>query len=195
MAAVEVPAHVADALRRVERAWFLPRAVVGLAGQDAPLTIGRGATCSQPTTVAHLLTHLDPRPGDDVLDVGAGSGWTTALLAHLVGPGRATGVELEPALVRFGRANLEAAAAHGVDVSRARVERARRGVLGWPDEAPYRRILVSAAARRLPPGLVAQLAAGGRMVIPVRDRLVVVDREGDEVRSREVGDYRFVPLR
>ncbi len=190
------PPLVADTMARVRRSWFLPSAVAARAAEDAPLPIGRGATCSQPTTVAHLLTHLDAQPGDRVLDVGAGSGWTTALLAELVGgAGTVVGVELEPDLVTFGRANLEVAASHGIDVSPARIEQAASGVLGWPHEAPYRRILVSAEAREVPEELVAQLTDHGRMVIPVRRRLLVVDRHGSAVRTREVGAYRFVPLR
>jgi len=187
---------VADAMVRVRRPWFLPPAVATRADEDAPLPIGHGATCSQPTTVGHLLTHLDAQPGDRVLDVGSGSGWTTALLAELVGgSGAVIGVELEPELVTLGRSHLATAAAHGVDVSRARIEQAVPGVLGRPQEAPYRRILVSAEAREVPDELVAQLTDHGRMVIPVRRRLLVVDRHGEAVRTREVGAYRFVPLR
>lgn len=198
MTDVQVPARVRDAMSRVERSWFLPRAVVEMADRDVPLAIGHDATCSQPTTVAHLLAHLDPHRGDRVLDVGSGSGWTTALLAHLVSDGglhEVVGVELEPALVDRGRANLALAASHGVDVGRSRIEQALPGVLGWPASAPFDRILVSAEAAAVPAELADQLAAGGRMVIPVRRRLLVVDRVGDEVSSREVGEYRFVPLR
>lgn len=185
-----------EAMAGVRRKWFLPAAAAGAAAHDVPLAIGHGATCSQPTTVAHLLSHLDPRPGDRVLDVGSGSGWTTALLATLVGPdGVVVGVELEPALVTFGRANLERAATHGVDVSRARIEHAVPGVLGLPAQGPFERILVSAAARELPAELVAQLAPGGRMVLPVAERLLVVDRDDEATRTRDVGAYRFVPLR
>jgi len=193
---VTVPARVTEAVARVERAWFLPRAVVPLADRDAPLSIGHGATCSQPTTVAHLLTHLDPQPGDRVLDVGSGSAWTTALLADLTAPhGEVLGVEIVPELVERGRAHLARAAQHGVDVARARIEQARPGVLGRPEAAPFARILVSAEASELPAELVDQLTPGGRMVIPVRRRLVVVDLDGDQVRTRTVGEYRFVPLR
>lgn len=208
MSTVRVSPRIAEAMGRVHRSWFLPRAVVGSAHQDVPLPIGHKATCSQPTTVAHLLAHLDANPGDRVLDVGAGSGWTTALLAHLTARpagqpsvetggsvSQVLGVELEPELVTFGRANLAVAGSNGVDVSRARIEQAEAGVLGWPRAAPYRRILVSAEASEVPAELVAQLTDDGRMVIPVRRRLVVVDRDGQSVRTRDVGEYRFVPLR
>lgn len=187
---------VREVMTAVRREWFLPDAVVPHAEQDAPLPIGHRATCSQPTTVRHLLEHLGPRPGHRVLDVGAGSGWTTALLAELVAPdGVVVGVELEPPLVTFGRANLARAARHGVDVSRARIEQALDGVLGLPDEGPFDRVLVSAEARELPAALLAQLAEGGRMVVPVAGRLLVVDRDGAGVRTRDEGAYRFVPLR
>lgn len=127
-----------------------------------------------------------------MLDVGAGSGWTTALLAHLVGPtGLVVGVELEPELVAFGAANLSAAGTGPW----ASVRQAVPEVLGWPEEAPYDRVLVSAEPRTLPQELVDQLAEGGRMVIPVAGTMLVVARgEGDVAVTRH-GSYRFVPLR
>ncbi|PFG36819.1 protein-L-isoaspartate(D-aspartate) O-methyltransferase [Flavimobilis soli] len=184
--------RVAEAMRAVARQEFLPPTQRERAGLDVPLGIGHGATCSQPSTVAETLRLLDARPGHAVLDVGSGSGWTAALLDHLVTPGgTVVGVELDPALVSFARRNLTAFLG---DLA-PRVEQAVPRRLGWPDDGPYDRILVSAEALDVPETLVAQLADDGRMVIPVRGRMTVVDREGDGLRIEQSGAYTFVPLR
>ena len=130
------------------------------------------------------------RPGHRVLDVGAGSGWTTALLARLVGEGgRVLGVERIGDLAdRAGRA----VAAHGLTWAEVRV--ARSGVLGWPDEAPYDRVLVSAMARRFPDPLADQLAPGGVLVVPVSGVMVRAERRGDDLSMTRHGWYSFVPL-
>jgi protein-L-isoaspartate(D-aspartate) O-methyltransferase len=124
--------------------------------------------------------------------VGTGSGWTTALLAHLTGPGgEVLGVELEADLVRFGSENLTRTGQPW-----ASIRAATAGVLGWPDRAPYDRILVSAEPRELPAGLVDQLAADGRMVIPVAGTMLLVVGGGTgQVTISRHGRYRFVPLR
>ncbi len=180
---------VTAAFEAVPRRGFLPRRERRRAAHDGPLPIGLGQTNSQPRTVADMLRLLDVHPGQRVLDVGTGSGWTTALLAHLVGPaGEVVGVELEPELVTFGRANL--AATHQ---SWASINRATAGVLGAPDRAPYDRILVSAEPDTLPAELVDQLAADGIMVIPVASTMLRVTNPGGVVT--EHGRYRFVPLR
>jgi protein-L-isoaspartate(D-aspartate) O-methyltransferase len=183
--------RIADAFSAVPRKGFLPRAARWRAGIDAPILIGHGQTNSQPRTVAAMLRLLEVRPGDRVLDVGSGSGWTTALLAHLTGPaGEVLGVEIEPELVAFGDANLARAG-----FPWARITEAEPGVLGRPDRAPYDRILVSAMARVLPGELVAQLAEHGRMVVPVGGRMLLVSRGDHGIEVTSHGEYRFVPLR
>ena len=182
-----------DAVTAAFEAWpregFLPRGQRRRAAYDGPLEIGGGQTNSQPRTVAAMLRLLDVRAGQRVLDVGAGSGWTTALLAHLTGPtGVVAGVELEPGLVTFGGANLAATGQPW-----ASIRAASPGVLGLPDEAPWDRILVSAEPRALPDALVDQLADDGVMVIPVAGTMLRVTNPGRAVTRH--GGYRFVPLR
>ena len=158
------------------------------AEHDGPLSIGEGQTNSQPRTVSAMLELLDVRRGHRVLDVGAGSGWTTALLAHLVSPtGSVHGVEVVPSLVEFGAENLARTAQPW-----ASIEPAQPGVLGLPDGAPYDRILVSAEPDALPSELVEQLAPDGVLVIPVAGVMLRVTMPGPVVS--EHGRYRFVPL-
>lgn len=182
--------RVSEAMDRVSRADFLPDEVKSLAGHDGPLPIGENQTNSQPYTVAAMLQLLDVRPGQKVLDVGAGSGWTTALLAHLVGPsGRVLGVERHASLIKPARRAL---AKHSR--GQAEIRLAEPGVLGLPAEGPFDRILVSAQARRLPAALIEQLVEGGIMVIPVSGPMLRVVRHGEELRVSEHGLFRFVPL-
>ena len=182
--------RVAEALAAVPRAGFLPRRLRKKASYDGPLPIGHGQTNSQPRTVSDMLRLLDVRPGHRVLDVGSGSGWSTALLGHLTGPtGLVRGVEVLEDLALWGAANLAAAG-----MPWATIEPAQEGVLGWPPDAPYDRILVSADGGRLPDELVDQLGDGGRMVIPVAGRMLVVEREGERIHQALHGHYRFVRL-
>ena len=184
--------RVDAAFEATPRAAFLPEAVRSQWEEDRPLPIVAGMTNSQPSTVRDMLRRLDVPVGARVLDVGSGSGWTTALLAHLVGPGGwVLGVELEPELVAFGADNLRA-----TQRDWARIEPASDAVLGRPERAPYDRILVSAMARDLPRELVDQLATGGVLVVPVDGRMVWARRRPDgSVQVERFGRYRFVPLR
>jgi len=167
------------AFAAVPRERFLPPGQRRFAGIDRALPLGYDVTNSQPSTVRTMLALLGVRPGDRVLDVGCGSGWTTALLAHLAGPGgRVVGVELIPEVLAMARAQL---AGHpGIELRQA-----DPAVLGWPAGAPYDRVLVSADAAVLPTALVQQLRPGGVLVGPVA---------GDMLRVERHGRYVFVPL-
>ena len=185
--------RVDAAMAAQPRRRFLPASERRRAGYDGPLDIGHGQTNSQPRTVRSMLALLDVHPGHRVLDVGSGSGWTTAILAELVGPaGLVVGVERVPELVRTGAENVAA-----TGMPWAQVRAARPGTLGAPDEAPFDRILVSAMADRLPEELVDQLAPHGVLVVPVAGRMLRVDRDERTPDGRRVsrhGTYRFVPL-
>lgn len=183
---------VDEAIRSTPRANFLPRAMRRHADQDRPLPIGHGQTNSQPSTVRRMLEILDVGRGQRVLDVGSGSGWTTVLLARLVGPdGSVIGVEIEPSLVEQGRRNVA-----GAGLPWARVMLAEPGRIGWPQDAPYDRILVSAMGTQLADELVAQLSDSGTLAAPVAGTLLRLRRHhGAEPTVERFGSYRFVPLR
>jgi protein-L-isoaspartate(D-aspartate) O-methyltransferase len=175
-----------------DRRDFLPPRERPMADEDRPLPIGHGQTNSQPSTVADMIALLAVDPGMRVLDVGAGSGWTTAILAHLVEPrGQVVGVEIDSQLALWGAANVQRYA-----VPWAHIHEAKPGVLGWPTDAPYDRILVSADADELPTELVDQLGPDGVMVIPVAGTMLRLTREGvAPPHITRHGAYRFVPLR
>ena len=179
-----------DAFLRCDRVRFVPETLCNSAYGDYPLQIGEGQTISQPTTVAIMLELLDPRPGDRVLDIGSGSGWTTALIACAVGEtGFVEGVERLERLVAYGRRNLLRSG-----VKNASIEPAKPAVLGKPGEL-YDRILVSACAPKMPRELLEQLKIGGKLVMPVRDSVWRITKlEQGKVDAYEVPGFRFVPL-
>ncbi|HET6699261.1 MAG TPA: protein-L-isoaspartate O-methyltransferase [Nocardioidaceae bacterium] len=179
-----------QAFRAVRREDFLPPEQRPSADQDRAIQIGYSQTNSQPSTVFNMLELLEVEPGHRVLDVGCGSGWTTALLGVLVGEaGEVHGVELVPELVSWGRENLA-----GYDMSWTDIAQASSQGLGLPDRAPFDRILVSAEAASLPRQLVAQLAVGGVMVVPVAGRMTRVRRTDGGPEIEQHGHYAFVPL-
>jgi protein-L-isoaspartate(D-aspartate) O-methyltransferase len=181
---------IEQAFRRVKRANFVPEELRTHSDVDAPLPIGFGQTISQPTTVQMMLEWLEPEPGDKILDVGSGSGWTSALLAHIVGPrGKVYAVERIPELVDFGRDNVGRLGFKNVSFFVAGKQ------FGLTKYAPYDRILVSAAAQELPPGLVRQLRIGGKMVIPVENDVLKIEKTTkDKYQKKTHPGFIFVPL-
>jgi protein-L-isoaspartate(D-aspartate) O-methyltransferase len=174
----------------VPRHLFVPESVRHRAYDDAALPIGGGQTISQPWVQARYLELCALTGRERVLEVGAGSGYQTGLLAQLADAVFA--VERIPALAQHARAALEAAGIRNVTVL------VGDGTLGWRPFAPYDAILVAAASPEVPLPLIEQLAPGGRLVIPIGDRhsqmLTLVQRVGDQVRTSTVADVRFVPL-
>lgn len=183
--------RVLAAMGAVPRHLFVAPALADDAYADKPLPIGFGQTISQPYMVARATELAEPRDGERVLEVGAGCGYQTAVLARLAAEVYA--IEIVPRLAAQARATLAALGARSVTVE------SFDGSAGWPEHAPYDVIVVSAGAPRVPPLLVDQLADGGRLVVPVGTReeqtLVVVRRVGDHYETREDTRCRYVDLR
>jgi len=181
---------VLRAIATVPRHHFVPDSVRHRAYEDSALPIAAGQTISQPYVQARSLEELRLRGGEKVLEVGAGSGYQTALLAQLAG--NVVAVERVPALAIAARAALRDLGIQNVSLVIG------DGTLGWRSLAPFDAIVVAAASPRLPAPLVDQLAPGGRMVIPIGDReeqtLVRVDKIDGSVRTTPLSGVRFVPL-
>lgn len=182
--------QIIAAFEAIDRADFVQPDQLEYAYSDQPLPIGYGVTISQPTTVAFMLELLQPTQGERILDVGAGSGWTAALLCYIISPGGSvTAVELIPQIVELGNRNLHKY------YPMANIE-LTGDILGSPQKAPFDKILVSAASDEIPMELVAQLRIGGRMIIPVQETIVKVERISEtEFTKEEYPGFMFVPLR
>jgi len=178
------------AFEKIDRQNFIRPDNFSDAYGDYPLPIGQNQTISQPYTVAFMLELLQAGSTDKILDVGSGSGWTTALLADLVDKGGYVyGTEIIPELVDFGRENLSKCGIVNADIYLAGQQ------LGLAEQAPYNRILVSASGDDLPNELLFQLGIGGRMVIPIQNSIWKVDKKGNkEFKYERFPGFVFVPL-
>lgn len=186
-----VSQQLIEAFEYVDRANFVTKITEPyIIYEDIPLSIGYGQTISQPSVVAFMLELLQPQKKDHILDVGSGSGWTTAILAHVVGKnGLVRGVEIVPDLVRFGQNNLR-----HYSFSHAIIVQAHK-IYGDPNYAPYEKILVSAAGTEIPDELIAQLAIGGVLVMPVYSDVVrYVKISSSHGRTESFHGFSFVPL-
>ncbi len=181
---------VLAAMRKVQREFFVDEAMRERAYDDAPLPIGSGQTISQPYMVARMceLAHLEGH--ERVLEIGAGSGYQTAILAELAGALYA--VEVRPELGAVARRRLSQLGCRNVEIG------VFDGTYGWSERAPYDAIIVAAGAPAIPPLLVAQLADGGRLIVPVGprqgQRLAIVTRRGEEFDTEWTTPCTFVDL-
>ena len=182
--------RVLDAMRRVPRHLFVEEALRDRAYGDYPLPIGDGQTISQPFMVARMTELLRLTGTEKVLEIGTGSGYQAAVLAKLCA--RVCSIERLPKLAARARETLERLRITNVWV------RTANGTFGWPDQAPFDRILVAAGGPSVPPPLLEQLGEGGRMVIPVgtadTQKLQIVDKIGGEAKVTEDSGCVFVKL-
>lgn len=184
-----ISSNIIEAFRHVDRADFVLDTSSPEIYADYPLSIGYNQTISQPTTVAMMLEMLQPKRGDKILDIGSGSGWTTALLAYMAGDGGfVIGLERVSALVDFGRENL-----HKYGFKNAKIIQATNQ-LGIQGEK-FDKILVSAAADTFPYDLVEQLKIGGKLVVPIRNSIFEVTKNKDgKLEAYKHYGFSFVPL-
>ncbi len=182
--------EIISAFERVDRKYFIPESFEEYIYIDAPLPIGNDQTISQPSTVAFMLELLEPREGDKILDIGSGSGWTTALLCSIAGEkGSVQGMERVESLVEAGSRNL-AKFDFGPHCT---IQKAGER-LGKPGET-FDRILVSASSSEIPEELFEQLKPGGVLVIPVRNSIFRFRKLSDgRITKEEYPGFRFVPL-
>jgi protein-L-isoaspartate(D-aspartate) O-methyltransferase len=178
--------RIIAAFKKVKREDFVPLGQKEFAYFDTALPIGYGQTISQPFTIAFMLSLLDARPGQKILEVGSGSGYVLALLGELTKGGEIYGVEIVPELTARSREALK-------KYPNIKIFQAGQ-TLGCPRLAPFDRILASAAAARLPRALTDQLAADGILVCPVKNDIVKIEKQKTGPARTSFPGFAFVPL-
>jgi len=193
--------RIIEAFREIKRVDFLPDDIKDLSEMNEALPIGYGQTISQPLVVAFMLELLEPQPGDKILDIGSGSGWTTALLAYIVSQkgnskfktnGKVIAIEIIPGLKEFGEKNV------------SKYNFIKKGITeficvdgskGYKKDAPFDKILASASARELPQAWKEQLKIGGRIVTPIGSSIwLFIKKTENEFEETEFPGFAFVPL-
>ncbi len=185
---------IISAFLKIKRKDFIQEGFKHLSETDQPLPIGSGQTISQPLVVAFMLEQLEPKPGERILDIGAGSGWTSALLAEIVSQkkgGKVIALEIIPEVFDFGKNNVH------------KYSFIKKGIVeficadaskGYGEEAPYDKILVSASAREIPEEWKKQLKAGGKIVSSFKSSIVVIKKKEKEFITKKYPGFSFVPL-
>jgi protein-L-isoaspartate(D-aspartate) O-methyltransferase len=183
-------ARVLEAMRKVKRHVFVPEAYRDLAYSDRPLPIGNDQTISQPYIVALMTDYLNLKKGDKVLEVGTGSGYQAAVLAEITP--EVYSIEIIPELAENARSVLRDQGYNQVNI------KIGDGYKGWKEHAPYDGIIVTASPSDVPPPLKAQLAEGGRLIIPVGgavfQKLILLEKQNGKIERKEISGVRFVPM-
>ncbi len=190
--------RIIKAFEKIKRVDFLPKEIRDLAELNEALPIGFGQTISQPLVVAFMLEKLDPQSGEKILDIGAGSGWTSALLAEIVSDGgknkkgKVIAIEIVPELVNFGKENVK----KYNFIEKGIVEFiCADGTKGYEKEAPFDKILVSASAKRCYESWKNQLKIGGKIVTPIGSSIwLFIKKTKSEFEEFEYPGFVFVPL-
>ena len=179
------------AMKNVPRHLFVPENLRGQAYNDFPLPIGYGQTISQPYIVAFMTEYLEARPGMKILEIGTGSGYQSAVLAYL-------GCEVYSMEYVAELADAAKKTFESLNISNIRVKHGN-GYQGWPEEAPFDAIIITAAPENIPENLLGQLKNGGKMIVPVgkaheAQTLKIIINENGDITSKDLLAVRFVPM-
>ncbi len=189
---LKTPAII-DAFQKIDRKDFVSEEYKDEAYVNAPLPIGHGQTISQPLTVAFMLELLRPEPGNKILEIGAGSGWQTALLSYIVGEnGKIFALELIPELETLGRKNVSK-----YNFIQRKIANfcCLNAASGMPTEAPFDRIISAASSQEIPQAWKEQLKVGGRMVVPVQNSIyLVIKKDENQFEGDVFPGFAFVPF-
>ena len=183
---------VESAIRKMPRHEFVPTSLKEEAYEDVPLSIMKNQTISQPSVVSRMTEWLDIKEGQKILEIGSGSGWQTAILSYLVGYGKVYSIERHSELAEFAKKNLDKLGINNVKVILG------DGSLGFPEESPFNRIIITAACKKVPESLLEQLSADGLLIAPVgefpQSLVLLKNTSHGIVEIKNQPGYVFVPL-
>lgn len=179
------PEKIVKAFEKVPREKFVPSDYKNLAYEDIALPLEKGATISQPYTIAFMLNLLELKPNQKILEIGSGCGYVLALLAEITG-GKIFGLEIIKSLTEKSKKYLK-------NYSNIRIIH-KNGFRGLPDKAPFDRILISAATSKLPEHLYNQLSSSGIIVTPINNSIFQIKKQDDKIKLKEFPGFAFVVL-